>query len=297
MPKHWDASSKPVDPDPQDAGIAACQLAWAKFAGLRRGRAECLGMKRWRKRKAGERYHLRIIVSKELKDDNSIMSRYLGGNKTWHEWIYCKFDEPAGLQVQYVASKESYNQSQTSKMGSVEASFSLLHTVHLRVLCLHTGSSAATWDPSETNCWGTQLPLVRGVAVELCNLRAGAAYNGLSGGFTTSEMVIETSTSNLPSIEFELGMDPYAFSALHWRPSFHMFFNYGFAIYGDFFLKIFQRFHSKSEFFWSGVVLSTGPNPRGRWEAWERNSAWHADLIHTHRIYILYISAHEFTIL
>eukprot|EP00434_Breviolum_minutum_P007852 symbB.v1.2.006928.t1/scaffold400.1/size211454/7 len=27
----------------------------------------------------------------------------------------------------------------------------------------------------------TQLPLVRGVAVELCNLRAGAAYNGLSG--------------------------------------------------------------------------------------------------------------------
>eukprot|EP00435_Cladocopium_sp_Y103_P065881 s694_g27.t4 len=28
---------------------------------------------------------------------------------------------------------------------------------------------------------GTQLPLVRGVSVELCNLRAGAAYNGLSG--------------------------------------------------------------------------------------------------------------------
>ena len=177
----------------------------------------------------------------------------------------------------------------------VEASFSLLHTVHLTVLCLHTGS-AATWDPSETNCWGTQLPLVRGVAVELCNLRAGAAYNGLSGGFTTSEMVIETSTSNLLSIELE--MDPYAFCALHWRPSLHMFFNYGFAIYRDFFLKIFQRFHSKSEFFWSGVVLSTGPNPRGRWEAWERNSAWYADLIHTHTgIYILYISAHEFTIL
>lgn len=30
---------------------------------------------------------------------------------------------------------------------------------------------------------GAQLPLVRGVSVELCDLRAGAAYNGLSGSW------------------------------------------------------------------------------------------------------------------
>ena len=116
------------------------------------------------------------------------------------------------------------------------------------------------------------MPLVRGVAVELCNLRAGAAYNGLSGGFTTSEMVIETSTSNLLSIE--LGMDPYAsFCALHWRPSFHMFFNHGFAIYGD-----------------RGGALNGSQSSRSMGGL--ETSHDMLILIHTHRVYI-----HEFIIL
>ena len=44
--------------------------------------------------------------------------------------------------------------------------------------------TTCSWGPCvHLQLKGSQLPLVRGVAVELCNLRAGAAYNGLSGVF------------------------------------------------------------------------------------------------------------------
>ena len=54
------------------------------------------------------------------------------------------------------------------------------------VLCMSIGLSYPQIDllmSAFPNGPGAQLPLVRGVSVELCDLRAGAAYNGLSGSW------------------------------------------------------------------------------------------------------------------
>ena len=63
-----------------------------------------------------------------------------------------------------------------------------MNTILWCIVHVYRSILPTNWSPNNLisafpNGPGAQLPLVRGVSVELCDLRAGAAYNGLSGSW------------------------------------------------------------------------------------------------------------------